>query len=245
VLIRSVDLETTGTGEDAEIIEIGHCDVIITEGRNGKPFVSVGGYASTLCKINGDAIPPESSAVHHICMSDIADAECFGVEIWKKYYLADMAPRIYAAHNAEFERKYLYGHEDWICTYKCAMRAWPDAPAHNLQTLRYWLADNEGCIRGEWVDAALALPAHRAGPDAYVGGHILRALLLEHDAATLMQWTIEPTAYPRIPIGKHRGQAWHEAPADYLSWMTRADLESDIRACARAELNRRSAGAGK
>ncbi|RZJ87624.1 MAG: hypothetical protein EON88_22605, partial [Brevundimonas sp.] len=45
-----------------------------------------------------------------------------------------------------------------------------------------------------------------------------------------------------IPFGKHRGSRWADAPSDYLRWMSgQSDMDADVVAAARQELERRTA----
>jgi exodeoxyribonuclease X len=89
----------------------------------------------------------------------------------------------------------------------------------------------------------LANPAHRAGPDAWVTAHLLIDLLKESTVEQMIQWTREPRRLDKIPFGKHRGSRWAEAPADYLRWMSGlSDMDADVVAAARQELERRAAG---
>ena len=119
----------------------------------------------------GRAIPPVTMAVHHIIDADVAGAPPF----------RDAAPAILrgdfvalAAHRASFEQRWctpeLTGGLPWICTWKCALRLWPDAPSFSNQVLRYWRMP-------AGLDRDLGLPVHRAGPDAYVTAHHLRDML--------------------------------------------------------------------
>lgn len=82
---------------------------------------------------------------------------------------------------------------------------------------------------------------HRAGPDAYVSGWLLRALLEDgHTGKTLLQWSKEPPLLPRIPLGKFKGQPWSAADTGWLQWAAfRSDLSSDLKYNARLELDRR------
>jgi exodeoxyribonuclease X len=72
----------------------------------------------------------------------------------------------YVAHNCEFERGFLgplLGEATWIRTYKCALRLWPDLPAHNNQALRYRL----GFVDPFGIDRH-SLNPHRALSEAIV-----------------------------------------------------------------------------
>jgi exodeoxyribonuclease X len=150
-------------------------------------------------------------------------------------------PDAIAAHNAEFETKFFAAPVPLICTYKAALRVWPDAPGHSNGSLRYWLED-QGKIA---PDHALTQPAHRAGPDAYVTAHILLALF--NSGATgkeMVVWTKEPRLLPKCPLGKFRGKPWAEVEDGFLGWMLRQPtMESDLKWNAEREIARRAEGA--
>ncbi|MEJ2435034.1 MAG: exonuclease domain-containing protein, partial [Pseudolabrys sp.] len=61
-----VDLETTGLGADAEVVEIGAVDLDCHSGE-------ICPFAAQLVRPQ-NAIPPEVSAVHHITNADVYDA---------------------------------------------------------------------------------------------------------------------------------------------------------------------------
>jgi exodeoxyribonuclease X len=143
---------------------------------------------------------------------------------------------VMVAHSARFERGFIadtaHGGLPWICTVRSAKNVWPDAPGHSNQVLRYW--------RGLRLDPALADPAHRAGPDAWVTAHLLIDMLKVATVEQMLAWTNEKRRIDRIPFGKHRGKAWSEPPDDYLRWMAgQGDMDADVVAAARQELDRR------
>jgi exodeoxyribonuclease X len=209
-VIRVVDLETTGFEPAPALgghmpVELGWCDVHGGRDLLGAPSfadgVTIGAPQARLVR-PGRPIPPETSAVHHLVDDDIAGAEPWRQEMIRCF--GGVTPKVaFAAHSAQMERKWctpeLVGPEPWICTYKCALRAWPEAPGHGNQVLRYWLAQ-QGLTDG--LDRALAAPAHRAGPDAYVTAFLLRALLAAHPVETLLAWSEEPAVLIRVPFGK-------------------------------------------
>jgi len=49
----------------------------------------------------------------------------------------------YVAHNAAFEQNFFAAQgielDPWICTYKCALRVWPELDGHTHEELRYAL----------------------------------------------------------------------------------------------------------
>ncbi len=224
-IIRVIDFETTGTEPpDAEVCEVGICDLILEERRILPPKTWMCGVKS---------MPPEVRAVHHISL-----AECEGFQPFSANEIFYDPVDAIAAHNSEFETKFFASPVPVICTYKAALRVWPEAPSHSNGALRYWLED-AGKIR---PDHALTQPAHRAGPDAYVTAHILLALF---DAGAtgreMAAWTKEPRLLPTCPIGKFRGKPWSEVEGGFLGWMLRQPtMEEDLKWNAQREIARRS-----
>lgn len=230
-LLRVIDIETTGMAPPAEIIEFGRVDVV-SEGetwRIDRPM------ARLYRPLNG--IPPETKAVHHITEADFgADTPVCTPERLRLAIWGGAKPDILVAHNSDFERVFITtaatDNIPWICTLKVALRIWPDAPGHSNQVLRYW--------RELDLDAALAMPPHRAGPDAWVTAHLLTELLKEASIEQMIAWTAEPRLLPKVPFGKHRGTRWADVPIDYLRWMVgQSDMDPDATWCARQELARR------
>ena len=105
--------------------------------------------------------------------------------------------------------------------------------------LRYWLED-QGLLS---LDHETAMPPHRAGPDAYVTAHILKALFAAGATGKeMVAWTREPRLLPTCPIGKFRGKPWPEVEGGFLQWMLKqADMEADLKWNANRELLRRAA----
>lgn len=235
VNFRVIDIETTGMEPTDEVIEIGLTDVLWDVGAKTS---TVGAPRSTLY---GSAAPlgPEVKAVHHITDEMIAGRPlCLQRDL---HHVAageglPEAPLFLVAHNWSFEGQWftpeILGATRAICTYKVALRLWGDAPGHGNQTLRYWL--------GLDLPEALAMPPHRAAPDAYVTAHILARMLQEVSVKEMVAWTLMPRFYATCPIGKHKGSAWSSVPHDYLTWMLRQqDMEADIVAAADDEIRRR------
>jgi exodeoxyribonuclease X len=174
--------------------------------------------------------------VHHI--TDLEVMYCPSFEDRLPYYLdvSHAEVDVFAAHNWRFESQWLGAYLDGrpaICTYKCALRVWPDAPAHSNQALRYWL-------RPEGLSPLIASVAHRAFPDAYVTALILRELLKLATVEELVAWTGEPVLLRRVGFGKHRGEPWSEVPSDYLSWVVgKPDMSEDVNFTAQHHLRQR------
>lgn len=226
-IIRIIDFETTGTEPPAEVCEVGICDLFLEEKR-------VGPALSWLCGVQ--QMPPEVRAIHHIAMDDCAGMAPFD----QSRIFAEPADAI-AAHNSGFETKFFAPALPMICTYKAALRVWPNAPSHSNGALRYWLED-QGLVTLDHVNTQ---PAHRAGPDAYVTAHLLLALF--NTGATgreMVMWTKEPPLLPTCPIGKFRGKPWPEVEGGFLGWMLRQpDMDEGLKWNAAREIERRSKGA--
>jgi exodeoxyribonuclease X len=248
--IFTIDFETTGVdAKTAEPVEVAIADVSYDEcfsmSRLIKPTIP---------------IPPETSAIHHITDEDVEYEECWStvrsylirtiLDYNKRFvdHTGTMLP-ILVAHNAQYERDILaqkVGNEPpfppviWICTYKCALRIWPDAPNHKNEGLRYWLklGDNRGRSGKQ--------NPHSAMHDAQVTKLLLLEMLKHATLEELVQWTEEPTRLPKMPMGKHFGQAWDTIPAPYLQWcIAQADMREDVVGCAKLELTRRKESAAK
>lgn len=231
--LRVVDLETTGGDRTSEILEVGFVDVV-QEGGLWRALPPV----SKLFRPKGE-ISFHAMAVHHLTPEHFCDADPHCDEYALREMFAEPAD-VMVAHSARFERGFIAdtatGGLPWICTVRSAKAVWPQAPGHSNQVLRYW--------RALKLDPALANPAHRAAPDAWVTAHILMDLLAEASVEQMIAWTSEPRSLARIPFGKHRGKAWSEPPVDYLRWMAaQGDMDADVVAAARQELDRRGAEA--
>jgi exodeoxyribonuclease X len=228
--IRVIDLETAGT-LPTDVCEIGWQDVV-RDGPDGR--WAVGPERGAAFVNPGRPISPATMAIHHI-----QDEEVAGAPFWKEAAPPVLRPvggvLALAAHRAAFEQRYctpaLSGGAAWICTWKCALRLWPQLPSFSNQMLRYQR-------RPEGLDHATGLPAHRAIPDAYVTAHHLRDMLNEAPVEQLLAWSREPGLLPRVPRGPHRGAAWAALGEEALTALTR-ERDVDVRFSAETELRRR------
>jgi exodeoxyribonuclease X len=231
VLARSIDFESSSKADDWEVVEQGWTDITLyTETRE----CLISPPESMLWRPER-GLAPEVVGIHHLTAARLAD--------WPVCTEADLIalatanePEFLVAHNASYEQqrltKAITGDAHWICTMKCARRAWLDAPEYSLQTLRYW--------RGLELDNAFAMPPHRAGPDSYVGAALFAELAREHTINTLVQWTKLPLYYHTCPLKKHKGWAWEAVPRSYLDWILRDEtMEFDLKYAAQLEINTR------
>lgn len=235
IRIRVIDLETAGSSP-SDVCEIGWQDVVrrpdggwqVSDTSRGARFVDP-----------GRPISPGTMAVHHI-LDDWVKGAGYWRDIAPEILRPDGARSVLAAHRASFEQRFctpdLSGAADWICTWKCALRLWPDLPRFSNQMLRY-------LRRPEGLDHELGLPAHRALPDAYVTAHHLRDMLNTVSLEQLLDWSRQPGLLPRVPSGASRGQPWSALSDSALAVLAR-DRDIDIRFSAGAEIQRRSGQAG-
>lgn len=227
--IRVIDLETTGFEPPAEVVEIACADVDIET----KQVASSG--RQRLVKPS-HAIPPEVSAIHHLLDEDVAEAESWE-EVWPQFHRADVVA--YAAHNANFERQFITdgmtGGAAWICTYKCALRLWPNAPTHSNFGLFYWR-------RPAGANRDMLRLSHRAMPDAYVTSFHLRDMLSLAPIEQLIQWSSQPALQVKCNIGKNRGKLWKDVDSGFLSWLLDKDFDEDVKFTAQYHLDQRQRG---
>jgi exodeoxyribonuclease X len=107
----------------------------------------------------------------------------------------------YVAHNADFERSFLehlLGDALWACTYKCALRIWPDLLSRSNQALRYRM----GFVSPFGIDRHTLSP-HRALSDAIVTAAVFSEVIKHASWPELVQWSNGPAIHTRLPLGKH------------------------------------------
>lgn len=237
-----IDFETTsGDISDAHVIEWA---AVAVGGDNGiEPLIVASGFVQPPIPI-----PPQSSAIHQIIDSDVAGYPAWDKELkWLSGLLisrsasavADNRYTIAVAHNADFEQGILLRDNPalssvpFICTYKGALRVWPDAPSHSNEGLRYWLGFGTG--RSHHTHP------HSAAHDAIVTAQILGKLLEVVSAETLLAWTKEPPLLPMCPLGKFFGYKWPDVETGFLQWIMRTIYDRpDVRFAAEKELDRRA-----
>jgi exodeoxyribonuclease X len=104
----------------------------------------------------------------------------------------------------------------WICTWRCAMHMFPDAPSHKNQALRYEL----GLEPMEEAITEDPQP-HRALFDAAVTASLVKHMLTIHTVKDLLDMSTKPVVLTKIGFGKHKGQPFAEVPIDYMAWYLR------------------------
>ena len=214
-VVRVIDTETAGQklAEDA-VVEIGSIDLDLSTGAIFNPL-------QTLCDPAGVPINPHARRIHQISDAMLAGAPPF-IEAVRPFAPA----KTFAAQRAEFDRPRLRLTGRWLCTYKLALRAFPDVKAHGLQSLvKYVPLDLSP------VEPLLAgLHPHRALYDAVCTAVLLRAIadvLMPrcHDVADFLERaervSAEPALLSKLRFGRFKGIEIARVPDDYLDWLTR------------------------
>lgn len=210
--VRIIDTETTGFDPATdEICEIASIDIKKVDGlfRAINPL-------ETFCKIS-KPMPAQASAVHHIIDADLMGAP--GIEeALVPFVEHDDAELVFVAHNADFDRGFLKPYlrsQRWICTYKVALRLFPDLPSHSNQFLRYHF----GYVTPFGIER---VSPHRAISDCYVTGVVFLELMRHTTFQQMLAWSDEPPLKSRITFGtKHKGLRYDdpEVPTSYLRWI--------------------------
>ena len=242
-IIRIFDLETTGFDpETAGVCEVAYCELVSAENDLAGHPINWEVKSGVEELVNpGYPIPPETSAIHHIIDVDVEGAlslpAVIAAMVDPDFLDVDETVIAFAAHNAKFERQWLtpelVGNVPWVCTYKSALRLWPESPRHTNQCLRYWR-------NPIGLDRTIANVAHRAFPDAYVTAFLLRDMLNEGaPLEQLIEWTGQPALQFRCQIGKWRGTPWRDVDYGYLAWVSERDFDEDVIFTVRHEMERR------
>ncbi len=221
--ISVIDCETTGIEDDAEVVEIA---ALTYDFEDGSP--NVASAVSTLVA-PANSIPATASAIHHITDDMVAGAPSCAAALER--FAGDY---IFVAHNAKFDRRFLGSlGSRWVCTYKCAIQQWPDAPSHSNQVLSYWLKTPRP---PEGVGHT-----HRAMFDAWTTAWILEALKgAGWSLQRMMDVTSNPVLLAKFRFGKHANVPLAQVPTDYLRWMSGQDFDEDVSFTVRSELERRA-----
>lgn len=198
-----LDSETTGV--DPEMDKVVEVAGVLLE--DGKP---IGQFQSLVDP--GVPIPPQASAVHHLRDSDVAGQPTLEDAMSP---VRDNPADYYVAHNANFDKSFLkVDDKPWVCTWKCALRAFLDAPSYSNQVLRYWL---------DLPDPVCGGHAHRALYDAEVTSHLFVRLLAtstrDDPYEAMAAISAAPGLMRRVSFGVHKDKLYSEVPVDYLNWI--------------------------
>ena len=218
--IAAIDLETTGDDAKKDVA----CEV-------GVVFIDQGRQYHTLIHPGKRDIHPLASACHHLTKDTFKTSP--SIKIKKKFWKALLGDQDYlVAHNAAFDSQFVpYKKIPWICTYRCALFLYQNAPKHSLQALRYWLELKP--------DVPSGLHPHRALYDAICLASLFQDMLKMKTADELYAISSQPLLLGRVKFGKHRDTPYSEVPKDYLQWILKQDFDEDVKFTARHYLNGR------
>ncbi|WAJ30374.1 exonuclease domain-containing protein [Antarcticirhabdus aurantiaca] len=234
-LVRVIDTETAGRplAEDA-VIEIGSVDLDLATGTIGNPM-------QTLVDPAGVGIDPRARRVHHISDEMLVGAPPFAEAV--KPFLGAPA---YAAQRASFDRSRLRFSGRWLCTWKLALRAFPDVRAHGLQSLVKYVPLDLSPV----ADLLETLHPHRALYDAACTAVLLRTIAerleprcdgLADFLGRAEQVSAEPALLAKLRFGRHKGVPLAQVPTDYLEWLVaEPGMDADARFTAERQLTRRA-----
>lgn len=235
-MITVLDCETTGM-EPGGVVEIAG---VLTP-RSGALNDWFSALTDPECPIEIGAM-----SIHHITEEDVRGQPPLSVILDRVEKWGSMSS-VLAAHNAAFDRKFLPQLADraWICTWRCALHLFPDAPGHSNQELRYWLqldvsdmpekagGSSHRALYDAWTTAKLLerLIDEVQNPPPLRGGPVVSlAEVIEH----LIKLTTQPVILRKVRFGKHRGELWEHVPRGYLTWVLKqGDMDEDVRHTAR------------
>jgi exodeoxyribonuclease X len=222
-ILRVIDVETSGLdpAAGAALLEVGIVTRDVPAGTGVPRYYPTGWFVE-----HDGPIPPEAKAVHHITESHVslaggAKTRAIHSTLLRQF---DNEAAVWAAHNADFDRRFLPElQRPFVCTYRCALHLWPEAPGHSVQVLRYWLG---GEPAPEDLDGRAP---HRALYDCFCTMQILERMLVTHTVDELLALTAEPVLLYRVRFGKHKGALWSQLPQDYLRWVLRdGGFDADV-----------------
>jgi exodeoxyribonuclease X len=246
--VAVVDTETTGFADDDEAVEVAVVllsvdetpvtndagDRIIDMKESSRVIVCWSSVLRASVPVKVDA-----RAVHHITDEEMTGAPTLRELCERKQLKILSTADVVVGHNLEFDLRMLrqsgYLDKDLprrrVCTWRCALHLYPDAPKHSNQVLRYHLG---------LVPPAQDKPAHRAAADALVTAELLMAMLGKYKMAELMSLSSMPVELGKITFGKHRGKRWDEVDEGYLRWVLTKDFDADVIYTVRKALERRT-----
>ena len=227
--IAVIDTETTGVTDQDQV-----CELAVVALNSGERIY----WESTLVRPTC-SVSPQARAVHHIKESDLLLAMTMKRVMKQPIASLIRGADYVVAHSAEFDVSMLaqsgfdIREKKIICTWRCALHLWPDAPAHGNQVLRYWLG----------LDIPTMIqPPHRALPDAVVTSALLIEMLKLKTPEELHELTSAPILLKIMKFGKYRGMEWREVrlrDRGYLSWILSKDFGPDEKHTARHWLRKK------
>ncbi len=184
----------------------------------------------------GMAIPPSSSAIHHIMDAMVAGKPSIKAVLPGLVAFVEDLPIV--GHGIQFDLQILH-HESirhgeaatwenrlFIDTLRMA-RLYGDSPENSLEKLRqHFNIPAEG--------------AHRALNDVLVNVQVFQRLARQYKHLEDIQKALsKPIQMRRMPLGKYKGRPFRELPLNYLQWASHQNFDEDLLFSIRSELGKR------
>jgi DNA polymerase-3 subunit epsilon/exodeoxyribonuclease X len=231
-----LDTETTGTGEQDRVIQLGYM-VIDQRTKQVEVFDE---YCST-----SQPITFEAMEVHNITPDMIENRPlCNESEAYQNLTELNNDANIMIIHNASFDLGMLKkeGFDlrmRLIDSLRCARHLYPELDAHRLQYMRYkceFYRDE----KEEAESLGLVIKAHDAIGDVLVMKLLLRDMVKRvqknyagvNPIDKLVELTKTPVEIKKFKFGKYKGRTVEsvaQEDSDYLRWMKKKmDLDEDM-----------------
>ena len=211
--ILVADTETTGTGKADKLVEVAWIEL-------DNQLNILGDFTSLIDPEMH--IPADASGVHGIANEDVevepTEAELFDIVLKDQ----DFEDVLLVCHNVAFDERFLspfMNISKKLCTLRMAKKIYPESPNHKLGTLIFHL----GLPRNR--------DAHRALADVEATVNLLNRIVKDtgKDLITLVEEFNKPQLIKTMPFGKHKGCRLEDIPKNYLSWLIKQDLDSDLK----------------
>lgn len=229
------DTETTGTGDQDRIIQVG---AMIVHGRD-----DIESY-DELCSTDVP-ISLEAMEVHNITPDVIENQPPYAeTNFAKKVLELNQKENYLIAHNISFdldmlEKEDFQNNYTLIDTLRCSKHLLPESPYHRLQYLRYALElyKTEGA---EADKQGITIKAHDAIGDVLIMKLLLSKLVQltqekyvgENPMVKLAELTQTPVLMKTFRFGKYRGREIADIAGEdigYIKWMrNNMDLDEDM-----------------
>jgi exodeoxyribonuclease X len=192
------------------------------------------GYSRSYIEYSGP-VSPHAQASHHIRSDQLTrERGAISREDAIGWLLKSIeVDSILVAHNVDFDSKFLPElARPWICTFRAAKHAWPEAPGYSNQVLRYWLnVDPTAPEILKLAPIVAHMSPHQALYDVATTTGILLKMLERYTPEQLLWLTKSPVQLKSINFGKHKGTEFKDIPKDYLKWLRgQSNLDPDVKA---------------
>lgn len=211
------DVETTGLGADAGIVEIA--------------WVETDASLNVICEHHSLINPQKpiqygAMGVHGITNDMVKDSPT--IEEFMAQHGESLLGKnkILCSHNVSFDQAYFVpwmSTPETLCSLKCARILYPDADNHKLATLRCMLN-----LEGDHEKA------HSAREDVAVLMRLIKRMCVDNrcEPVDLLEVQTRKRAIKVMPFGKHKGTPLKDLPDQYIWWLLNKaeNLDADLRA---------------